>query len=390
MTQVAEGVCMICAVQLWEHSPSYTPTHPDKNTPPDWNPFKWRQDHILISGPTWPGEGKGPESIIIPEESVAVQKARVYSRGQATISSTGLKVNIQIENIPEQHPGYNPDDGPRWCLCLHAACKTMARKVMKTPASKVKTMADLWMTLDRRCVKASEDGTPVPFCLPHVPNNKPGEPIDLGVGRYYIPWQAICTKESLLDDWSQEWWNYNPLDIPHLTEALMSNLERVESSSIYENFTASFNNLPPEIEDIITSFLTEGSTSLECTYLMPQSQWKEILCRVPFLWDLENDIIEAKEQESLSGSFEWNWEKLVRQLMSEVPIFVSNDDDDGDDDEDELENIWSYQTVGLTVPLGFTNRRRIWQVLVDMYPNDVGMVHFLDEEDEDENTPSES
>lgn len=86
--------------------------------------------------------------------------------------------------------------------------------------------------------------------------------------------------------------------------------------------------------------------------------------------------MKAKEQEAVSGLFEWNWEKLVRQLLSEVPIFVSDNDE-----ENELENIWSYQTVGLTVPLGFTNRRRIWQVLVDMYPNDVGMVHFLDEED---------
>lgn len=205
MTQVAGGVCMICAIQLWEHSPSYTPTHPDKNTPSDWNPFKWRQDHILISGPTWPIEGKGPESITIPEESTAIQKARVYNRGQATISSTGLKVNIQIENIPEQHPGYDPDDGPRWYLCLHAACETMARKAMNTPASKIKTVTDLWMTLDRRCVQASDNGTLIPLCLPHVPNNKPGEPIDLGVGRYYIPWQAVCTEESILDDWSQEW-----------------------------------------------------------------------------------------------------------------------------------------------------------------------------------------
>ncbi|KAK6702260.1 hypothetical protein QX201_009210 [Fusarium graminearum] len=156
----------------------------------------------------------------------------------------------------------------------------------------------------------------------------------------------------------------------------MSNLELVESSSTHDHFAASFNNLPPEIEDIITSFLTDGNPSLECTYLMPQSWWKEILCQVPFLWDLENDIVKAKEQEAVSGSFEWNWEKLVRQLLSEVPIFVSDNDE-----ENELENIWSYQTVGLTVPLGFTNRRRIWQVLVDMYPNDVGMVHFLDEED---------
>ncbi|KAG8355072.1 hypothetical protein FVEN_g7016 [Fusarium venenatum] len=263
MTQVAEGVCMICAIQLWELSPSYSPTHTNENTPPDWNPFKWREDNILLSGPTWPAEGKGPTSTAIPEENVTVQKAHIYNRSQATISSTGLK------------------------------------------------------------------------------------------------------------------WNHNPLDIPHLTEALVSNLERVEPSSTHKQFNTSLNNLPPEIEETITSFLIEGCISLECTYLMPQSRWKDIIFQIPFLRDLEKDIIEAKEQEAVSGSFEWNWEKLVRQVLSEVPIFVSNDDD-------ELENPWSYQTFGLTVPMGFTNRRRIWQILVDMYPNDVGMVHCLDEEDEDQ------
>ncbi|GKT99386.1 unnamed protein product [Fusarium langsethiae] len=170
----------------------------------------------------------------------------------------------------------------------------LAKKTINSPASKNKTVADLGMTLDRRCVKASDDGTTIPLCLPHIPNNKPGEPIDLGVGRYYIPWQAICTEESVLVDWSQEWWDHDPISIPHSTEALMSNLN--------------FNNRPPEIEDIITSFLKEGSTSLECTYLMPQSRWKDILSQVPFLWDLETEIIEAKQQETVSGSFEWNWE----------------------------------------------------------------------------------
>jgi hypothetical protein len=161
----------------------------------------------------------------------------------------------------------------------------------------------------------------------------------------------------------------------------MSNLERVESSSTHKQFTTSYNTLPPEVENIITSLLAEESPSLECTYLIPQSRWKETLFQIPFLWDLENDIIEEKGQEAVSGLFEWNWERLVRQLLSEVPIFDSNDD--GDDCDDELENPWSYQTVGLTVPLGSTNRRRIWQVLVDMFPNDVGMIHCLDEEDDD-------
>lgn len=37
---------------------------------------------------------------------------------------------------------------------------------------------------------------------------------------------------------------------------------------------------------------------------------------------------------------------------------------------------WSYKKLGLDVPSGLNNRRRIWQIVEDMYPNDVGHVHL--------------
>jgi hypothetical protein len=47
---------------------------------------------------------------------------------------------------------------------------------------------------------------------------------------------------------------------------------------------------------------------------------------------------------------------------------------------------WSYGRVGLgDPPKGLNNRRRIWQILEDMYPNDVGLRHDPDSDDEDEN-----
>jgi hypothetical protein len=38
---------------------------------------------------------------------------------------------------------------------------------------------------------------------------------------------------------------------------------------------------------------------------------------------------------------------------------------------DNTEGIWSYSDVGLDVAGGFTNRRRIWQILQDMRLEDM-------------------
>jgi len=146
----------------------------------------------------------------------------------------------------------------------------------------------------------------------------------------------------------------------------MSTLERAESPLTNEGFSNRFDSLPPEIrnmiiEDLIACSLTEGSSSLECTYLIPQYCWKQAIIQIPFLWDLENEIVEWKDQEAMAGSFEWNWEKLARQILLEIPIF---------------------RFKAFRFPPQLDNRRRIWQILMEMYPNDVGMVNSMDEEDE--------
>jgi hypothetical protein len=117
---------------------------------------------------------------------------------------------------------------------------------------------------------------------------------------------------------------------------------------------------PNEITDHIRSFM-QGPLPLECTYLMPQSQWAEVFFRIPFLWDLDMETIREK-----TGSKEdlekWNWEKLTRQIMSRAHSAGT-----GAKYEDD-ENIWDHSKIGLDVPGGLTNRRRIWQVLEEMRP----------------------
>ncbi|CAG7565638.1 unnamed protein product [Fusarium equiseti] len=361
----------------------YPEGYPEGLDPTTWTAFNWREDHILLCGPTWPDHVKAPPSMRNPDEideTVTVHEAHVSGPALATIL-TGLRVFMQTEYIFGQSPrAYRP----RLYLPVHAACYAMARKAMAAPGSRITSLGDLWITLERRCKEAISYGQTPGFCIPANPNNRPGEPIELGLGHYYIPPQVMCPRTFSLRTCGGGWWTYNPLKIPYLTKSLMSTLERAESPSTDEGFSNRFGSLPPEIrniitEDLIACILTEGSSSLGCTYLIPQYCWKQALIQIPFLWDLENEIVERKDQEATTGLFEWNWEKLARKMLAEFPIFR-----EGEDFCSRLYGQSDLDTFDLPIdPPALANRRRIWQILTDMYPNDVGTIRCMGKEEED-------
>lgn len=97
---------------------------------------------------------------------------------------------------------------------------------------------------------------------------------------------------------------------------------------------------------------------------MPQSMWKQVLFQVPFLWDLDIKEIEDKTGAGDLNGQNWDWEKITRQVVT--PPEIPRQDSIGGGG-----GAWSFDKVGLSVPGGFTNRRRIWQILEEMYPNDV-------------------
>lgn len=153
-------------------------------------------------------------------------------------------------------------------------------------------------------------------------------------------------------------WDEDPVNIPVLTTRLISNLEKAPESNSSSQMQKSMEDTPSEINDHIRSFV-QGSLPLECTYLMPQSQWAEIFFHIPFLWDLDMEIVYEKSGGSGKDLEKWNWEKLTRQILCPVPSMA--DVDEGDE--------WDHSQVGLDVPGGLTNRRRIWQVLEEMRPD---------------------
>ncbi|KAH7111165.1 hypothetical protein B0J13DRAFT_591048 [Dactylonectria estremocensis] len=349
MAEARQSNCMICGVSLPESSP---PCKPHGQDPPGWSLYKWRESHVE----------KGPKSMTVPDEDVSVFCSDVYNRGQS-VSPSGVPIGMQIENLSEPHENYDPVDGKRWCLPIHSGCEIIARRTMQAPEGRIRSIGDLWMTLDRRCIKTAWDETVL-------------TPKAIYAER---PEQTLTMLE----------WYCDLLNIPNLTSALMSNLERLESPAAgSDQLTNLFNNLLRQKEDGIAFHLREGE---ECTYLIPQPFWKKVLLQISFLWDIKTNLIEEKEQKTESGGFEWNWEKLTRQVLAEVPPAYAREEKEyrSDDDEEEEEidwdseepAPWDYSQVGLVVPPGFTNRRRIWQILVEMYPNDVGMVHSSDEED---------
>ncbi|EEU35077.1 uncharacterized protein NECHADRAFT_28984, partial [Fusarium vanettenii 77-13-4] len=156
-------------------------------------------------------------------------------------------------------------------------------------------------------------------------------------------------------------WLDDPLVIPNLTSRLLSNLQLVEAhTSRPSSLQTSLESLPQELQDRIMSLLREGTNGLDCTRLLPQSCWKHLFLRIPFLWDLDKTLVsEFKDKDGK----EWDWERLFRQLMARVepPTYPENSDI----------KAWDHGEVGLDVPPGFTNRRRIWQLLENMDPNEV-------------------
>lgn len=88
------------------------------------------------------------------------------------------------------------------------------------------------------------------------------------------------------------------------------------------------------------------------------------LFQIPFLWDLDAQAVYDKTGKETAETERWNWEKVSRKVLSPAQISPSNVLEDND-------ATWSHEKVGLRVPGGFTNRRRIWQILEDMHPNDV-------------------
>ncbi|KAF4959101.1 hypothetical protein FGADI_1979 [Fusarium gaditjirri] len=180
--------------------------------------------------------------------------------------------------------------------------------------------------------------------------------------------RSDCAGTMYGDHWDG-WWDEDPIIIPDLSILMVENLEPAgDAASRLQNklkrFRRRIESLPQEVKDLICLFLSQAHLPVKCNYIMPQSMWMQVFFLVPFLWDLDTQLVLDRTASGDSDSQQWDWEKITRQVMSPAEVSPSGalEDDEG---------IWSFDKVGLSVPGGFANRRRIWQIVEEMYPNDV-------------------
>ncbi|KAI1805617.1 hypothetical protein F4811DRAFT_210825 [Daldinia bambusicola] len=185
----------------------------------------------------------------------------------------------------------------------------------------------------------------------------------------------------------------NPVDIENITEILLLNLEPVQTCALedeYLSFQARLMALPEEIFQLILSHLRSlRDFPLKTNNVLPQHFWKnEFMLRekglLPWLWDINSDMIDAKANEPCPGGqgFEWNWELLARKLSrgvdggirldvpNDVQVFGFDYSWDGLDDQEGIWACTGYHDIMEHVPQGLHNRRRIWQLVEEMFVGD--------------------
>ena len=106
-----------------------------------------------------------------------------------------------------------------------------------------------------------------------------------------------------------------------------------------------------------------SSPPRECTYLVSPNYWLQALkdhSLLPWLWDLDTASLMEKENKKPEGRL-WDWELLVRQL-AQADTYSNVDDLVGDQPY-----MWAVEGL----PPSFRNRRRVWDLALDMLNEDI-------------------
>ncbi|KAF0328300.1 hypothetical protein GQ607_004452 [Colletotrichum asianum] len=127
-----------------------------------------------------------------------------------------------------------------------------------------------------------------------------------------------------------------------------------------------------------------SSTRANVFHVIPQALWKEQLKAgshglLPWLWDVEPALIDAKDTEPCPGGpeFESDWELLFRQLSRGIDYGDITEPIDRNRVEDlrQVDLVFDKACTGYStdmqyVPAGLHNRRRVWQLLEEMFVGD--------------------
>ncbi|KAI0470501.1 hypothetical protein GGR56DRAFT_660618 [Xylariaceae sp. FL0804] len=287
-----------------------------------------------------------------------------------------------------------PTSNERAYLPIHSACLEMAKRMFpSSPAAHVKDMRALFLALRWRHAVSRVYG--VNWCRFGEAN------YTVGPVSWYLPERCFwsCNDHDEAAGQDSEFnvtftFTSDPIDIPDLTDTLLRNLKPCqidvcgdkEAHPFWERITA----LPEDIFHIILSYLRScRDFPPVANFMLPQHFWKTQLTSpsdglLPWLWDIDPVKVESKAIEPYPGgpNFEWNWELLVRQLSRGVDAGIRQDIPENimfnspwefrdPDSWDGPLWTWSgYHSHLEHVPRGLQNRRRIWQLLEEMFVGD--------------------
>ncbi|KAK6070699.1 hypothetical protein SCUP515_08308 [Seiridium cupressi] len=334
--------------------------------------IKWQTRAVLLSDPAKEFETLEQHYRAGKKKGVAQLHVEVNAdirqdRATATWSNTYIVQQTGQEIAPHWLAGFDEfgEPYPRpYSIGAHGLCLEIAMKVMRKSQNNihVRSLRALWRALRTRYdARDNEYMGTVETAGPQyiVMDN-----------RYYMP-LGFADDYSVWEGDDAHWVVADPTSIPDLTQQIISNVETLEPSSANPSkkvFSELFLSLPQELRDRVVLFMGsfEG-LSRHCTGLLPQETWLYILLSgryLPFLWDLNVAAVEKLCEAKADGGIELNWELLVRQLSKGVWTNWKHHNSL----EAELE-LFCYP--GMALPDGLRNRRRIWQLVEEMYVGDV-------------------
>ncbi|RYP77633.1 hypothetical protein DL771_001001 [Monosporascus sp. 5C6A] len=270
-----------------------------------------------------------------------------------------------------EHPGR--DEGLEWTqapyyIAAHEACVEIAERVAARPRSgvRVRSLYTVWkvlrMRFEARDIEVMSDPDP-----------------DADAARYVLMEHGYYMQLQF-EDGDSLWASSDPGHCctgdrkypPDSTDAILNILKSCapeHQSPEISDFQKQFTALPQELQDHVISYLeTAEPLPSRCTRLLPQEHWKHMLVsgrHLPFLWDLDIAAVEryCASADDNAGTAP-DWELLVRSLSQRL---VRRGVQEGGVSIGPEANCYSRGGF----PNRLRNRRRIWQLVEEMFVGDV-------------------
>ncbi|KAI2616780.1 hypothetical protein GGR54DRAFT_221410 [Hypoxylon sp. NC1633] len=355
-------------------------------TPEPSEATRWQTEAVLLSDPDrefehlqehYRGGKRGDAPRLDFQTAQDIQKvhARVLERDRLRIISSDESAQDEGQGDVLANHSYGRDESGEWAptpyyIAIHGACLEVAEAAMRRSPHgiAVRDMRTLWKVLRMRF---EVDDAFYMSTAAGVVVQPQRIPLSHG---YYMPFRPLRTATELSQNGesglvtgseskTERWEAAYPLLIPDATAVILENLKTLppptKPTPQTTAFQRRFMGLPLELRDHVCSFMASrhGMPGL-CNGLLPQWVWREMLLTgecLPFLPRLDEVAVEdfCSRWGHGHGNQEPNWELLVRLLSQEGW------------------SIWDAERSSLKVPNGLRNRRRIWQLVEEMYVGDI-------------------